>query len=660
MFASFQILIMVPEVSLQDLKQVGDMYNQTRAKLEQNLASPDKAKREKAMSLLCLWLTSQKDVKEEELTKIWKGLFYCLWHAEKAVAHVDLVERIALLMGELDVEISLLFFKVFLTTLRNELGGIDKISCGKFHLLLSQYISQMFAVLKKSEWDVEVVRKFMAALVERALLVQDGLDTNDLNVYIAGVYLHELRHYLPIPASVFKVLLEPFWVVLAKGCDERVAEEISKKVFLVLFDHGSRLLTSGQGMQEGDKEGKPCFGDVALDLSFSIRTKSSAMLAFTSQSKSVQLRLIAEKFNSLDRMLAQFRISTNGDNENMINDQIETQSIADGVNGLPERTDLLQSSISPVEFPATRTFGRRSKRNQKVVFSSQTVDDVYMKASVVNPGISLEDMPQQITEEETSLEQGSKGGMAGDCAFLGKSQGEMAAPEVEHNVQTGDIIDVDGSPPNQDTLVSDEADNSNMLSASDDGITMEDPVISNLAKRFESIADQPPCCEVDVSPKATTPLAPSPINTGGRKRKSWKSSPLIAVDSESPTSAKENNVMPLDPFHEDDITSVNNLSSKKAKKVHFSLQHNIVWKPSTPLPPHDVRVPPAATPRGSALKKGVPPGPIVDPSDVPSVSPKKKKPAPRKAPSTHYRSPKSLKNSAKVTKPTKKGRLSPR
>ena len=93
---------------------------------------------------------------------------------------------------------------------------------------------------------------------------------------------------------------------------------------------------------------------------------------------------------------------------------------------------------------------------------------------------------------------------------------------------------------------------------------------------------------------------------------------------------------------------------KKSRKVHFSLQHNIVWKPSTPLPPHDLRVPPAATPRGSALKKGVPPGPVLVLDESVLVSPKrrKKKNTPKKT--------SSLKSAKSPKRSTKKGYSSPR
>lgn len=651
--------------NLQDPKQEDKIYIQSRVMMEKYLASPDKAKREKAMSLLCLYLTSQEDSKEEGLLKIWKGLFYCLWNAENAMAQADLIDRMSNLLERLDVEFSLLFFKVFLTALRREWDSSDK-EC--VHQLLRHFIFHMFAVLQKSDWDAEVVGKFMDALAEGALLAQDGVVAHDVTIGIVGVFLHELKHYLPVQAGVFEALLEPFWMTLAKGGEKMVAENISEKIFLLLFDHGCRFLASKQGDHKAEEE-VACFGTAALSLSFSIKSKSTALLPCASELNSVQLKLIQEKFTGLESLLVQSHLSLcNSIGKNCTGkiDQTESQSNGDVLNSLPDSGG--SCTISPLQFLVTRTFGRRSKRNQKLAFSPHTVDSVYLMENVSSqaiPGNPLEDFPDTqrgtMKDKMSSLSKNQElkeGRTFEEVNSLDKNMDVACAPQ--QNNDNGEIIDIDGSPPQQEAAISEEEDTNGIMAAKEDGISIEDPVISNLTMRFESIADQSPCLQGYSSPEVFTPLAPSPINTGGRKRKSWRCSPMDALD-ESPTSTKENNLVPQDPCQAHDVASIDNISAKKAKKVHFSLQHNIVWKPSTPLPPHSLRVPPSATPRGSALKKGVPPGPIADLSEAPSVSPKKKKKAtPRKAPSAHSRSPKSLKNSAKVIKPVKRGRLSPR
>lgn len=665
----------------QGLIQEDNMCTQAKIQLARNLSSPDKTKRDKAMSLVCLWLTSQKDVKEEELLKIWKGLFYCVWHAEKAPAQADLINRMAYLMEKLDVDLSLLFFKVFLTALRREWGSIDKRCLDSFYLLLRQYVSHMFVVLQINGWELEVVRKFMDALVERAFLAQDAVVADAVNLHIADIFFHELKCFLPIPIEIFEVLLEPFWITLAKGCDKTVAERISEKVFLVLFNYGCRALASkqeGQGLEEKDDY----FGTVALTLPLSSRTKNIALLPFITESNSVLLNLIQEKFMALENLSAQSGISISTairDNAAVKINQTESKNCADTASTLAdgEEAKVQSYSISHLQLLSFRTFGRRSKRNQKLAFSPQADD-----GSLANEDVPSEKKPGDTLEEEGSMvcmqqapvveawngldkmistgkkQEHTKGRVFGEVMSSYKNQMDMAfvrqlKADGKETIEDGDLF------PEQDAAMGEE-DTNGMNAASEDGINMEDSVISNLAKRFDSIADESTCLGSCPFPKVSTPLAPSPINTGSRKRKSWRNSPMDFSDAESPTSTKENNTLSPDSLQGHNGASIENMSVKKAKKVHFSLKHNLVWRPSTPLPPHSLRVPPSATPRGSALKKGVPPGPILVLSEN-SVSPKKKKKAtPKKAPSAAFRSPRSLKNSARGSKLTKKGHHSPR
>ncbi|CAL5190802.1 unnamed protein product [Lathyrus oleraceus] len=78
----------------------------------------------------------------------------------------------------------------------------------------------------------------------------------------------------------------------------------------------------------------------------------------------------------------------------------------------------------------------------------------------------------------------------------------------------------------------------------------------------------------------------------------------------------------------EDVSAVAKSVEKSSKKVKFSMESNLVWKQHTPLPPQSLRIPPSATPRGSALKKGLSPGPI---RETPLPAKKEKRKKPRKA-----------------------------
>jgi ribosomal RNA-processing protein 1 len=135
-------------------------------------------------------------------------------------------------------------------------------------------------------------------------------------------------------------------------------------------------------------------------------------------------------------------------------------------------------------------------------------------------------------------------------------------------------------------------------------VSVKDAVVSNLQEKFAFVAapGTPQPLSNDLSPNESSPLnssAKKKRKRGSKGEDSDSVSDLSGSVGLSQASPKSNGV---------DLTPGSN--SAKRKRVRFSLKNNIVWKPHNPLPPQSLRTPPAATPRGSALKKGVPPGPI--------------------------------------------------
>jgi len=52
------------------------------------LASGAQKQRDAALAALSRWLASRKEVDETEMLKLWKGLFYAMWHADKPAVQV--------------------------------------------------------------------------------------------------------------------------------------------------------------------------------------------------------------------------------------------------------------------------------------------------------------------------------------------------------------------------------------------------------------------------------------------------------------------------------------------------------------------------------------------------------------------------------------------
>jgi len=57
-------------------------------KFARALASNSKAQRDAALDALARWLAAREVVEESDLLKVWKGMFYALWHADKAPVQV--------------------------------------------------------------------------------------------------------------------------------------------------------------------------------------------------------------------------------------------------------------------------------------------------------------------------------------------------------------------------------------------------------------------------------------------------------------------------------------------------------------------------------------------------------------------------------------------
>ena len=77
-------------------------------------ASPcaDKETRDKAVKTLTRYLKSGPVLEELDLAKIWKALFYCMWHADKPTVQNELAERLGAMVLAVPGNKATLFAKV--------------------------------------------------------------------------------------------------------------------------------------------------------------------------------------------------------------------------------------------------------------------------------------------------------------------------------------------------------------------------------------------------------------------------------------------------------------------------------------------------------------------------------------------------------------------
>lgn len=520
--------------------------------LIKQLAACNKGIRDKALgTILGSWLPGQPDLSENLMKKLWKGLFYCVWHADKLDAQTHLIHQLSSLIPTLDLPLSIHYLSAFLLTMRREWTGIDVLRLDKFYLLIRKFLHNVFVLLKNSSWDLELSRRLMGVLVERTFLADDKLQGNGVNYHIASVFLEELRPFLPVRLEVLAVLLLPFVSVMGKYPDKVLLGKLKSYLFGELLNNGKKLLEVKKSREEVDSGSDvEVFGLIALKMGFSAKFYDLGSSPECCQGNRKVLFSLHEEFLKLEKDLTSSGIELSFPNV-VDRDEDEVPNL---VPIAAEEMEVVASE--PCEGNSVGRSGRMLARKCKKV----------KKASVeTNKKIKMSKKKKKNESSDSDKEKSST------------------------NKENKDVVLANGS---KEQIVGDG-----------DLIPINETVISNLQQQFEKIAaeaglesDVPSSCDLR---KVTV------SSTVSKKRKRGKSIDRLQQSGEGDA--------------EGGGTAMT--GEKSAKKVRFSMKNNLIWKPQSPLPPQSLRLPPSVTPRGSALKKGVPPGPI---REIPT-QPKKKK-----------------------------------
>jgi ribosomal RNA-processing protein 1 len=73
---------------IQQLPDSGN-YEDGNSKFARALASNDYQTRAKGLEALTRWLSRKSEVSQQDMLKIWKSLYYCFWHSDKAPVQVS-------------------------------------------------------------------------------------------------------------------------------------------------------------------------------------------------------------------------------------------------------------------------------------------------------------------------------------------------------------------------------------------------------------------------------------------------------------------------------------------------------------------------------------------------------------------------------------------
>ncbi|KAJ1112113.1 hypothetical protein NDU88_000382, partial [Pleurodeles waltl] len=211
--------------------------------LAQKLADNEPSARQQAVRRLRKYLRARSRLQaggfsEDELTKIWKGLFYCMWMQDKPLLQEDLANTISQLMHALmNTDAQLLFLKTFWQTMNREWNGIDRLRLDKFYMLCRLLLREAFQVLKKNKWEDSLVEPFLG-LLTKELLHSESQSPNGVRYHLLDVYLEELAKVgsEELQAEQNLKFIEPFCKTAAKTKDHHLMHAIGQGIFETIVD----------------------------------------------------------------------------------------------------------------------------------------------------------------------------------------------------------------------------------------------------------------------------------------------------------------------------------------------------------------------------------------------------------------------------------------
>ncbi|XP_073965164.1 uncharacterized protein [Choristoneura fumiferana] len=195
------------------------------------LSGNEKKTRDRVLRALKKWLLNcfekNYEFKEDDFTRVWKGLFYAVWMSDKPLVQEDLCESIA---GILDlfppeqIQSAMLLARAGFKMLATEWFGIDQHRIDKFLMLVRRYLRGALRCVQRSGWSETACDHFAGMLAHKdgILALNTPLFARNaisMSLHVADCYLEEISKVSMgrVPPASLCVLLRPLVLYVCHG-----------------------------------------------------------------------------------------------------------------------------------------------------------------------------------------------------------------------------------------------------------------------------------------------------------------------------------------------------------------------------------------------------------------------------------------------------------
>uniref|UniRef100_G1U7B4 Ribosomal RNA processing 1B n=1 Tax=Oryctolagus cuniculus TaxID=9986 RepID=G1U7B4_RABIT len=185
----------------------------------------------------------------EELLKIWRGLFCCMWVQEEPRLQEELADSISQLVHVINnLEAQHLFIETFWRTMTREWKGIDGPRVGKYCTLARLVLRQSLEALKRNGWEPRSL--FLDGLVKEVLRPESP-SPDGVRAHFIDMYLDELSKVGggELLADQNLKFIDPFCRI------HTLVQTIARGVFEVIVDQSPFVPESGGDLSEEETAG---------------------------------------------------------------------------------------------------------------------------------------------------------------------------------------------------------------------------------------------------------------------------------------------------------------------------------------------------------------------------------------------------------------------
>ncbi|XP_076975146.1 ribosomal RNA processing protein 1 homolog A isoform X2 [Tamandua tetradactyla] len=247
--------------------------------LAQRLAGNEKVTRDRAVRKLRKYIVARTQqaaggFTHDELLKVWKGLFYCMWMQDKPLLQEELGRTISQLIHAFQTtEAQHLFLQTFWQTMCREWMGIDRLRLDKFYMLMRMVLNESLKALKTHGWDERQMEKLLKLLTTE-ILHPDSQAPNGVKSHFIEIFLEELTKVgaQELTADQNLKFIDPFCRIAARTKDTLVLHNIAQGIFETIVEQApfaiEDLMNELDAQEEEEEEmleGDSCDSDEPLE-----------------------------------------------------------------------------------------------------------------------------------------------------------------------------------------------------------------------------------------------------------------------------------------------------------------------------------------------------------------------------------------------------------